>query len=121
MALARDLAVLPYCYLTTVGRVSGNAHTIEIWFGDDPSRDRIFVLSGGGDRSDWVRNLIARPSVRVRIGEQEWNANARVVEDPTDDEQARTLLAAKYQRWREGEPRSEWARTALPIEITFDR
>ncbi|HYJ70971.1 MAG TPA: nitroreductase/quinone reductase family protein [Actinomycetota bacterium] len=56
----------PYCYLTTTGRVSGRPHTIEIWFA---LQDRtLYVLSGGGDRSDWVRNLLRHPEVSVRLG-----------------------------------------------------
>ncbi len=33
-------------------------HEIEIWFADDD--DTLYMLSGGGDRSDWVRNLRSR-------------------------------------------------------------
>ena len=45
-----------YCYLTTTGRVSGEPREIEIWFGlDGPT---LYVLSGGRDRSDWVKNLM---------------------------------------------------------------
>ena len=32
MPLNERLAGQQYCYLTTTGRVSGNAHEIEIWF-----------------------------------------------------------------------------------------
>src|SRR4029453_4300561 len=59
----------PYCYLTTTGRVSGRPHTIEIWFA---LQDRtLYVLSGGGDRSDWVRNLLRHPEVSVRLGRRD--------------------------------------------------
>lgn len=105
----------PFCYLTTTGRRTGRAHEIEIWFGLDGST--LYLLSGGGDRSDWVRNLRARPRVHVRVGDLELAGVARVVEDPMEDARARRLLAAKYQRWREGERLSGWAATALPIAI----
>ena len=112
-----ELVKEPYCYLTTTGRVTGTPQTIEIWFGADPSGARIYLLSGGRDRSDWVKNLLASPRVHLRIAEREWDTEARVVDDPAQDELARELLATKYQGWHEGEPRSEWARTALPIVI----
>ena len=32
-ALLSRLANEDYCYFTTIGRVSGNPHEIEIWFG----------------------------------------------------------------------------------------
>jgi deazaflavin-dependent oxidoreductase (nitroreductase family) len=104
-----------FCYLTTTGRVSGRPHEIEIWYG--VRGDTIYMLSGGGDRSDWVRNLLADSSVSVRIDGVDRAGTARVVDDPSEDGPARTLLAAKYQGWREGRELSDWARTALAIAV----
>lgn len=75
------------------------------------------MLSGGGNRSDWVRNLLGDPRVHLRVGSEEWEATARVVTDPDEVAAARRLLAAKYQGWQEGRPMSGWAATALPIAI----
>jgi deazaflavin-dependent oxidoreductase (nitroreductase family) len=111
-----DWAGEDFCYVTTTGRRTGEPHTIEIWFGTQDEA-RIYLLSGGGDRSDWVRNLRADPSVRVRIGEREWLGRARLVEDDEEEAAARRLLAAKYQGWRQGRPMSSWARTSLPVAI----
>jgi hypothetical protein len=44
-----------YCYLTTTGRISGRPHEIEIWFGIN--ENSLYLLSGGGERSDWVKNI----------------------------------------------------------------
>jgi len=112
-----ELVNLPYCYVTTTGRRTGQPHRIEIWFGAHPDGGRIYLLSGGGDRSDWFRNLRAEPRIRLRIGDREWGTTARIVDDPEEDALARRLLATKYQGWREGEPLSDWARTALPVAI----
>ena len=60
------LADHDFAYLTTFGRRTGKAHTVEIWFGLDDRR--VYMLSGGGDRADWVRNLRKTPRVRVRVG-----------------------------------------------------
>jgi deazaflavin-dependent oxidoreductase (nitroreductase family) len=105
-----------FCYVTTVGRRTGKPHTIEIWFGSDDGKT-IYLLSGGGDRSDWVKNLQADPSVHVRIGDQEWDANARLVIEENEDGTARRMLASKYQAWREGKRMSNWATTSLPVAI----
>ncbi|HEV2756020.1 MAG TPA: nitroreductase/quinone reductase family protein [Actinomycetota bacterium] len=104
-----------FCYLTTTGRVSGRPHEIEIWYGVEGRT--IFMLSGGGERSDWVRNLLAEPSVSVRIDGVEHTGSARRVTDPGEDDLARRLLAAKYQGWRDGGRMSDWARTALAIAV----
>src|SRR5438128_3103033 len=49
------LATEPFCYLTTIGRGSGRPHTIEIWFALHGAT--VYLLSGGGEGSDWVKNL----------------------------------------------------------------
>ena len=108
----------PFCYLTTAGRVSGRPHTIEIWFA---LRDRtLYLLSGGGDRSDWVRNLLRRPEVTVRLGRRDAAAlagRARVVEAGSDeDELARRLVVAKCQPTYGGDL-SGWRDSALPVAV----
>lgn len=93
---------------------------IEIWFGMPVDGSALYLLSGGGDGSDWVRNLRADPSVTVRLGRrdgEELGATARVIEATEEEDLARRLLAAKYQGWREGEAMSRWARTALPVAL----
>jgi deazaflavin-dependent oxidoreductase (nitroreductase family) len=113
--------VAQFCYLTTRGRRTGDPHTIEIWFGMNDGR--LYMLSGGGDRSDWVRNLLSDPMVTVdlrRSGLEPRPGRARVVIDTDEELMARRLLAAKYQGWREGEPLSSWARTALPVAVEFE-
>jgi deazaflavin-dependent oxidoreductase (nitroreductase family) len=110
-----------FCYLTTRGRTTGNPHTIEIWFGMKDGR--LYMLSGGGDRSDWVRNLLRDPVVSVDLRRTELEGRtgrARIVDDPHEELMARRLLAAKYQGWRDGAPLSSWAGTALPVAVDFD-
>jgi len=104
-----------YCYLTTTGRITGNPHEIEIWFG---LKERtLYLLSGGMDRSDWVRNLLKDPSVTIRVGNYTFKANARIVEDKEEETMARNLLADKYYERRANGSPTKWARTALPVAI----
>ncbi|MFL5800053.1 MAG: nitroreductase family deazaflavin-dependent oxidoreductase [Actinomycetota bacterium] len=120
MAFDPRLAGEAYCYFTTTGRRTGDPHTIEIWFGMPDDGRALYLLSGGGDRSDWVRNLMADPAVTVRIGstsEEEERARARIVEPGEEDDAARKLLAAKYQSWEEGTTLSTWARASLCVAI----
>jgi deazaflavin-dependent oxidoreductase (nitroreductase family) len=104
------------CYLTTTGRRSGRPHEIEIWFGI--REGRLYLLSGGGDRADWVKNLKQSPRVKVRINSQTASGTARVVRPNTkEDAAARELLDGKYMGWRAGKKLSSWARGALPVAI----
>jgi deazaflavin-dependent oxidoreductase (nitroreductase family) len=104
-----------FCYLTTRGRVTGRPHEIEIWFVLDGTT--LFMLSGGGGSSDWVRNLTAAPEVRVRLGSSTYDGTARVVDpDTEEDERARRLVFEKYQPRYEGSLAS-WRERSLPVAI----
>ncbi len=113
---ARPLGDLDFCYLTTTGRHTGTPHRIEIWFalGDGV----VYILSGGGDRSDWVRNLMISPEVVLEIGDERRTTTARVVTDPTDDEMARRLVLEKYRPRDDGDL-GDWGRMSLPIAVDW--
>lgn len=113
--MTTDLPDVTDCYVTTTGRVTGRPHEIEIWYGlRSPT---IYLLSGGGRRSDWVRNVEVNPDVTVRIEGGVYPGAARRVEDEAEDAFARRALAAKYQGWTEGDEMSDWATHALCIAI----
>ena len=115
--MERSLGDEDYCYLTTTGRVSGEPREIEIWFGLEGQT--LYMLSGGRDRSNWVKNLVREPRVRVRIADREWNGRARVVDDPDRETRTRELLFAKYTP-RYGGDLSDWRDRSLPIAVELE-
>jgi deazaflavin-dependent oxidoreductase (nitroreductase family) len=108
------LADEQYCYLTTIGRRTGRPHEIEIWFA--LAGDRLYMLAGGRDRADWVRNLRRNPEVSVRLGATTYLGRASIVTDAQQDALARRLLVEKYQGGYSGSLTS-WGRTALPVAV----
>ena len=115
--MAEDLTGLAdenYCYLTTIGRVTGEPREIEIWFGLDGAT--LYMLSGGRDRSDWVKNLMREPRVSVRITDRTFQGDARVVSDPEEDQRARTLVFEKYSPGYGGDL-EDWRERSLPIAV----
>jgi hypothetical protein len=104
-------------HLTTVGRVTGRPHTVEIWFAHREST--IYLLSGGGDRSDWVRNLLHTPAVLFQVAGGEYPGRGRTITDPGEDRLARDAVFAKYSVRYSGDL-STWREMALPIAIDLD-
>lgn len=107
----------PFCYFTTTGRVTGNPHEIEIWFGT--SGKTLYMLASGRDKSNWVKNLRKTPAVKVRIGSSVFSGTARVVEPGPEDELARQLLFGKYQP-DSTDDLSNWRQNALAVAIDVD-
>jgi len=117
MPIDTAIADEDYCYLTTTGRRSSRPHTIEIWFALDG--DTLYMLAGGAERADWVRNLRRAPAVTLRIGDVTFAGRARVVERGDEDARAREIVVAKYRPRYRGDL-SDWGRTALPVAVALD-
>ena len=103
-----------FAYLTTTGRVTGQPHTIEIWFA--ANHDAVYLLSGGGDRADWVRNIMANGKATIRIGSDELEGSGRVIASEDEQAIARRLVFEKYQP-RKDNDLTNWRDTALPLAI----
>ncbi len=103
-----------FCYLTTTGRITGHPHTIEIWFA--LHNTTLYLLSGGRDTSDWVKNIMHNPQVQVRLRETTLQRQARVISDQHEDMLARRLLFEKYTP-RDSDNLTSWSQSALPVAI----
>ena len=90
-----------YLYLTTTGRVTGQSREVEIWFTEHGGH---FYLVAERESANWVRNIQSQPQVKVRVGDAEFNAIARVVHCDREAQLAATVKAlfdAKYG-WSDG-------------------
>jgi len=75
-------------------------------------------MSGGRDRSDWVRNLRVNPQVTVELGRETRVGQARILAPGSNDDRlARELLVTKYAR--PDNDLKEWGRNSLPAVIEF--
>ncbi len=107
-----------FCYITTTGRRSGRPHVIEIWFARHDAT--LYVLAGGRERADWVRNLMADPAVALRLGDDHHHATARVLVSGTDEDGlARRLLLEKYQAPGTADL-ERWGASALAVAFDLD-
>jgi deazaflavin-dependent oxidoreductase (nitroreductase family) len=112
--MPHNLAEEDFCYLTTTGRISGRPHTIEIWFA--LHEQTIYLLSGGRDKSDWVKNALQIPTVQMKINSTIFNGKARLITDSEEDALARKIVFEKYVP-RSSDDLVDWSRTSLPIAI----
>jgi deazaflavin-dependent oxidoreductase (nitroreductase family) len=103
-----------FCYVETTGRRTGRTHRIEIWFGAERDRTTVYVLSGGMDRADWVRNLQAAPDAVVELAGVRHAARARFDVAPDEEARARHLLETKYPGY------ADWAARALVVALDLD-
>lgn len=97
-------SALKVLQLTAMGRRSGLHRTVELWFVHDS--ERLYVMAEGLSRTGWVRNLIPNPTVSVVLGDNLFQARARVLSPIADVVLYRCacrLFQEKYG-WSEGLP-----------------
>jgi|SRR5215471_21629771 len=99
-----------YLYLTTIGRNSGQPREIEIWFVE--SSGNFYILAEHFHNAQWVKNIKQNPRVHVRIGNLEFDATARALDEDRDRDAWKTAqkLSSEKYGWGEG----------LPVEIKPD-
>jgi deazaflavin-dependent oxidoreductase (nitroreductase family) len=91
-----------YLYLTTTGRRTGLPREIEIWFTE--REGRFYVIAEHGERANWVRNIRANRHVRMRLGDLQVSATARLLDADVEPEltsAVKALSDAKYG-WSDG-------------------
>jgi len=110
---------LPYCYVTTVGRLSGHEHEIEIWF--TGLGDSLYLISGGEERSDWIQNLQAETRARVRVGDQTADVTARLPlgRSGREGKERRAAIDSLYDKYGEqvSSDRPGWYRDAFVVAL----
>ena len=97
-----------FVYITTTGRKTGLPRQIEIWFVE--LEGRLYILAEHGLKAKWVQNIIADPNVNVRLGDRQFRAVGRVLDEGEDSDRYAKAQAAAREKYGWGE--------GLPIEIT---
>ena len=87
--LGRRFAWIPCLVLTTTGRKSGQRRESVLVYADDAVGRVVVASNGGSDRPPgWLFNVQADAAVHVQVGDEQYDATARVV-TPDDDDYAR--------------------------------
>src|SRR5258708_29313657 len=79
--------------LTHYGRKSGRPYEVTIWYLVDD--DRLYLVSANADRN-WVRNVKARPAISLRVRNEVFNRNVRVITDKPQRVKVHSLTEPKY-------------------------
>ena len=80
--------------LTVTGRRSGRDISNPVWFVQEG--DKLYLLPVGGSESDWYRNLLRTPTIRIAAGGAETSAQATPITDPRTVNDVFQEFRAKY-------------------------
>lgn len=107
-----------YCYLTTIGRKTGKSHEIEIWF--CIYNNSIYLMSGSGKNSDWIKNLLKDSNATIRIGESFFQVKAIFSISRGGEQSIRHIMADKYGQYESDGSQNEWAMTSMIVRFDLD-
>ena len=102
-------------YLTTIGRKSRKAHTVELWFA---FADGKIYLSHEGTYTDWMRNLAENSQVSIRIDKLTLKAEAVIVKVGSSLAVGKKSLYEKYYGPAPEATINDWFELSTIIELT---
>lgn len=100
--------------LTTTGRRSGRPRQTPLEYIYDRENDRYRVAAGWGRHTDWYRNLLKNPNVKVQVGRRNFEARA---EKACDEEVARYMMHVSARRPSMDKVWNRWS--DKPVDGTF--
>ena len=80
--------------LTVTGRKSGREISIPVWFVLEG--DKLYLVPVRGSESDWYKNVLRTPTIRLGAGEAQLPARATPISDPAKVDQILDKFRAKY-------------------------
>ena len=96
--------------LTTMGRKTGKEHSV--WAKAVTYNDMIY-FSRRNPNSDWLKNAIANPTVKVEFDWKKFSGSAKLV---VDDDLARKISSLKYT----DKSRQEESRIVLEVSLSIE-
>ena len=79
--------------LTHYGRKTGKPYEVTIWF--VAAGDNIYLPTGNVNRQ-WVRNVKKTPRVRLSVGSEIFDGEARFLSDPGEQDRVMPMVRRKY-------------------------
>ena len=111
----RLLATKQTIRLTHYGRKTGKPHEVTIWFVLDG--DKLYIGTANVNRQ-WVRNVQKTPKIRLSMGGETFEGNARFLTDRDERERAMAAIRRKYWMFR---PIIELGRVLTAVGLMRDK
>ena len=83
--------------LTHYGRKSGKPYNVTIWFAVEG--DKVYIGTANVNRQ-WVRNVQKTPRIRLAVGSETFEGEARFLAERGERERAMSAIRRKYWMYR---------------------
>jgi deazaflavin-dependent oxidoreductase (nitroreductase family) len=93
-AFKKALETSPEIELTVIGRRSGREISFPVWF--VRQGEKLSLVPVRGSDSDWYKNVLKTPAIRLAAGGVQLRASATPITDPAKVEEIVDKFRAKY-------------------------
>jgi deazaflavin-dependent oxidoreductase (nitroreductase family) len=93
LARLKRLAGKSTLILTHYGRKSGKPYEVKIWFVVDGAK--VFIGTANVEHQ-WVENVQKNPRIKLSVGGEKFEAEARFLDDPAERDRALAAMGRKY-------------------------
>jgi deazaflavin-dependent oxidoreductase (nitroreductase family) len=101
--------------ITVIGRRSGDEISLPVWFVDED--DSLYLVPMTGSDSDWYKNLVESPSIRLAVDGKQITARARPITDATAVADVLEKFRAKYG---DSDVERYYSRRDAAVELPLD-
>jgi deazaflavin-dependent oxidoreductase (nitroreductase family) len=108
----KDLSTANEIDLTVKGRNSGQDISRPVWFVHED--DKLYLLPVQGSVTNWYRNVLKNPNVKISVQRQELNGKARTI---TDDNKVKKIVEKFRSKYGNSDVQKYYSKFDVGIEF----
>lgn len=101
--------------ITVTGRVSGRAITNPVWFASEG--ETLYLLPVSGSDTQWYRNLLKDPSIRIEAGGAEGKFKAVPI---TDVKQVSSVVEKFRKKYGDGDVKKYYSKFDVAVAVQMN-
>ena len=98
--------------ITVTGRASGRKISNPVWFVQEG--DKLYLLPVKGSDSDWYKNILKTPTMRLTANEKEWSVEVRPI---TDHAKVRDIVEKFKGKYGADEVKKYYSKFDVAVEV----
>ena len=99
--------------ITVTGRKSGRRISNPVWFVYEG--EKLYLLPVKGSDTDWYKNILKTPTMRLNAGGTEWSAFA--VKPVTDKSQVRDIVDKFREKYGTAQVKKYYSKFDVAVEV----
>lgn len=100
--------------ITVTGRKSGRKISRPVWFVQEG--EELYLLPVKGSDSDWYKNILKTPTMRLSAGGKEWSSKAKPV---TDKVKVRDIVEKFRDKYGADQVKKYYSKFDVAVDLRF--